>query len=83
VTFQADNNFYVGEQVQISNLTTSTGLLLNDQTFAVLATGLSGTQFSGYLPPNFGVTSQALTSDTGTAVPLTATQSPIFLITGQ
>lgn len=83
VTFQAINSFFVGEQVQISNLTTSTGVLLNDQTFAVLATGLSGTQFSGYLPPNFSVTSQSPTSDTGTAVPFPPTQSPIFLLTGQ
>jgi hypothetical protein len=83
VTFQAVNSFYVGEQVEVSNLTTSTGLLLNDLTFAVLATGLSGTQFSGYLPPNFSVTSQSLTSDTGTAVPLPPTQSPIFLLMGQ
>jgi YVTN family beta-propeller protein len=83
VTFQAVNSFYIGEQVEISNLTTATGQLLNDLTFAVLSTGLSGTQFSGYLPPNFSVTSQGFTSDTGTAVPLPPTQSPIFLLTGQ
>jgi DNA-binding beta-propeller fold protein YncE len=83
VTFQAVNTFFVGEQVQVSNLTTSTGVLLNDQPFTVLAAGLSGTQFSCYLPPSFSVTSQGATPDTGTAVPLAPTQNPIFLITGQ
>jgi YVTN family beta-propeller protein len=77
VTFQATNAFVPGQSVQISGLTT--GTYFDGLTLTVLATGLSGTQFECY----FTSTNVGLTSDSGTAVPSSPTQTPIFLITGQ
>ncbi len=77
VTFQATNQFAPGQSVSISGLTT--GTYLNGVTLTVLATGLSGSQFECYFP-SADVTQ---TSDSGAAVPLVPTQSPIFLLTGQ
>ena len=77
VTFQAANSFYAGEKVQISGLTT--GTYLDGATLNVLATGLSPTQFEG----NFTNADVSPTTDSGTAVPLSPLQSPIFLLTGQ
>jgi len=77
VTFQAANQFSPGQSVSISGLTT--GTYLNGVTLTVLATGLSGSQFEGY----FASADVSQTSDSGAAVPLVPTQSPIFLLTGQ
>lgn len=62
VTFQAANNFFAGQQVQISGL--GVGTYLNGQTLTVLSTGLSATQFECNFnyPTNVGST-----PDTGTA----------------
>src|SRR5579864_9744524 len=84
VTFTAANNFTPGEQVSISGLTTTTGILLNSQTVTVIATGLSSTQFECMLPPSVPTgTTAPPTSDTGSAIPLPPAQNPIFLLTGQ
>lgn len=77
VTITAPNNFIPGEKVTISGLTT--GTYLNGATLTVLATGLSSTQFEA----NFTHADVSATTDAGTAVPLPAAQSPIFLLTGQ
>ena len=79
VTFTATNTFFAGEKVAISGLTT--GTYLNGVTLTVLQTGLSGAQFECNL-----TTSQAdvgQTADSGSAVPLSPPQTPIFLLTGQ
>lgn len=79
VTFQGANNFIPGVKVSISGLTSTPGTQLNGHTLTVLATGLSATQFEA-------VVSQAnvgSTADSGTAVPLTPPQTPIFLLPGQ
>lgn len=79
VTFQATNTFAAGTKVAISSLTSATGTPLNGQTLTVLAAGLSPAQFEC-------VTSQpdvTSTTDTGSAVPLSPPQAPIFLLTGQ
>ena len=83
VTFTAANNFTPGQKVNISGLTSSTGLLLNGQNLTVIATGLSTTQFSCTLPANFTPASASATSDNGSAVPLPSPQNPVFLLTGQ
>ncbi len=77
VTFQATNSFYAGEQVVISGLTT--GTYLDGQTLTVLGAGLSGTSFSC----SFSNADVSATADSGSAVPLPAPQSPLFLLTGQ
>jgi hypothetical protein len=83
VTFTAVNNFFPGEKVSISGLTTQDGLLINGSTLTVLATGLSGSQFECNFS-NAGITgSVPPTTDTGSAVPATPPQTPIFLVTGQ
>jgi DNA-binding beta-propeller fold protein YncE len=79
VTFQAVNAFVTGQRVVISGLSSTAGSVLNGQSLTVLATGLSGTQFEC----SFSSADVGLTSDTGTAVPLPPTQSPVFLLTGQ
>lgn len=83
VTFQAVNNYIVGEQVSISGLSTPVGLNLNSQILTVLSTGLSGTQFEAVLNPPNTQPNTPLTKDSGTAVPVPALQNPIFLLTGQ
>src|SRR5579864_610669 len=76
VTFTAANNFKPGEQVSVSGLTTTTGMLLNSQTMTVISTGLSSTQFKCMVPPSVpaGTTAQP-TSDTGSAIPLPPAQN--------
>lgn len=80
VTFQAANNFIPGARVTISGFTSTEGVLMNDQTLTVLATGLSGTQFECNVS---GVADIGSTIDAGTAVPISPPQTPIFLLTGQ
>jgi YVTN family beta-propeller protein len=77
ITFQAANAFTPGQTVSISGLTT--GTYLNGLTLTVLATGLSSSQFECY----FASADVAQTTDSGTAVPLPPSQTPIFLFTGQ
>jgi YVTN family beta-propeller protein len=77
VTFQAANQFVPGQEVSISGLTT--GTYLNGFTLTVLATGLSGTQFEC----NFTNANVASINDSGTALPLPPSQTPVFLLTGQ
>jgi hypothetical protein len=79
VTFQAVNNFIPGVRVSISGLSSTPGVQLNGLTVSVIATGLSGTQFEAVVSqPNVGST-----ADSGTAVPLSPPQNPIFLLPGQ
>jgi hypothetical protein len=79
VTFQAINTFTAGSRVAISGLTSAAGTPLNGLTLTVLATGLSGTQFEcNASQPDVGST-----TDTGTAVPLSPPQAPIYLLAGQ
>ena len=77
VTFQAANQFVPGQRVSISGLTT--GTYLNGFTLTVIATGLSASQFEC----NFTYTDVGATSDSGNAVPLPPSQTPVFLLTGQ
>ena len=77
VTFQAANSFAAGQQVSISGLTM--GTYLNGFTVTVLATGLSASQFEC----DFTNANVALTTDSGTAVPVPPLQTPLFLLTGQ
>ena len=77
VTFQAANSFAAGQQVSISGLTM--GTYMNGFTLTVLATGLSASQFEC----DFTNANVALTTDSGTAVPVPPLQTPIFLLTGQ
>ena len=82
VTFTAVNNFFAGEKVTITGLTktsTGDGTVLNGKTLTVLATGLSPSQFEC----NFTNPDVTPTADSGTAVPSTPPQTPIFLLTGQ
>jgi hypothetical protein len=67
VTFTAANNFFAGEKVSITGL--STGTDLNGRTLTVLATGLHDDVVQA--------------ADSGSAVPLTPPQTPIFLLPGQ
>ena len=77
-TFTATNNYTAGTKVTLSGFITSAGQSLNGATITVLATGLSGSTFEGVVSaPDVGAT-----MDTGTAVPLSPPQSPIFLLTG-
>ena len=77
VTFQGANQFAAGQQITISGLTT--GSYLNSLNLTVLGTGLTSSQFE----VDFTYSNVALTSDSGTAVPLPPLQTPIFLLTGQ
>jgi len=78
VTFTAANNFFAGEKVSITGLTT--GTYLNGKTLTVLATGLS----AGSFECNFtNADVNPPIADSGSAVPLTPPQTPIFLLTGQ
>jgi hypothetical protein len=77
VTFTAANNFFAGEKVSITGL--STGTDLNGRTLTVLATGLSPAQFEC----NFIHDDVVQTADSGSAVTLTPPQTPIFLLPGQ
>jgi len=83
VTFTGANSFTPGQQVNISGLTSSTGVLLNGQNLTVIATGLSTAQFECNLPPGFTPSSASATTDAGSAVPLPPPQTPVFLLTGQ
>ncbi|HLV88003.1 MAG TPA: YncE family protein [Candidatus Sulfotelmatobacter sp.] len=78
VTFQAANNFFPGEQVSISGL--STGTSLNGLTLTILATGLSSSSFECMLSGTNQDVPQ--TTDSGSAVPLPVQQTPIFLLSG-
>ena len=77
VTFTAVNTFFPGEKISISGLTT--GTYLNGTTLTVLATGLTSSTFEC----NFTNADVTLTADSGSAVPATPPQTPIFLVTGQ
>lgn len=78
-TFQAVNNFVPGNRVAISGLTSSAGVTyLNGLTVIVSATGLTGTSFQAVV----SAPDTSSTTDTGTAVPISPPQSPIFLLTG-
>ena len=78
-TFQAVNTFTPGEQVVISNLTSSSGAAFNGLNLIVIAVDPAGTWFQAEVSsPDV-----ALTPDSGFAVPLPVPQSPIFLLTGQ
>ncbi|HKT86793.1 MAG TPA: hypothetical protein VJQ59_00050 [Candidatus Sulfotelmatobacter sp.] len=78
-TFQAVNNFVPGNRVAISGLTSSAGVTyLNGLTVTVSATGLTGTSFQAVV----SAPDTSATTDTGTAVPISPPQSPIFLLTG-
>lgn len=81
VTFLSVNSFTPGTRVSISGLSSSAGSALNGQTFTVLAAGLSSTQFTCNL--NQPQSDVSATGDSGTAVPLSPPQAPIFLLTGQ
>lgn len=82
VTFHAVNTFAAGTKVSISGLSSSAGVnSLDGQTFTVIATGLSGTQFECVLP--IATANVGSTSDSGTAVPQVPPQTPVFLLTGQ
>ena len=79
VTFQAANTFVTGQRVVISGLSSTAGTLLDGQELAVLASGLSSSQFEcSFSNPNV-----PLTTDSGTALPLPPRQSPLFLLVGQ
>ena len=79
VTFQAVNNFVPGSRIAISGFTSSAGTTyLNGVTLTVLATGLTGTSFEAVI----SAPDTSSTTDTGTAVPISPPQSPIFLLTG-
>lgn len=82
VTFTAANSFTPGTRVVISGLTSTEGVQMNGLTLSVLATGaqLPTTTFTANLPPLADIGS---TIDTGSAVPITPPQTPIFLMTGQ
>jgi sugar lactone lactonase YvrE len=69
VTFTAANTFTVGQNVVVSGLTSTVGQTLNGKTFAVIATGLSATQFSAIT----SAANAALTTDAGTASPASST----------
>jgi len=78
-TFQAVNNFVPGSRVAITGLTSSAGATyLNGLTVTVSATGLTGTTFEAVV----AAPDTSSTTDTGTAVPISPPQSPIFLLTG-
>jgi YVTN family beta-propeller protein len=77
VTFQGANAFAAGQRISISGLTT--GTYLNGVTLTVLATGLSASQFEC----DFTNSDVALTSDSGSAIPVPPLQTPIFLLPGQ
>jgi hypothetical protein len=81
VTFTAANNFFAGEKVSITGLTTGTNL--NGLTLTVLATGLSAGTFECNLDPSLKIPDVTPVADSGSAVPLTPPQNPIFLLTGQ
>jgi hypothetical protein len=83
VTITAANNFFAGEKVSISGMTTTEGMNLNGQTLTVLATGLSAAQFECNVNPSLNLADILQTSDSGSAVPSTRPQMPIFLLTGQ
>jgi hypothetical protein len=78
VTFTANNTFTAGTRVQISNLTSSAGSPLNGQILTVLASGLLPTQFECNVSSANGSS-----ADSGSAVPLSPLQSPVFLFAGQ
>jgi DNA-binding beta-propeller fold protein YncE len=80
VTFQGVNNFTPGARITISGLTSPEGQSINARTLSVLATGLSGTQFECNVT---GLSDTGSTVDTGSAVPISPPQSPIFLLAGQ
>jgi sugar lactone lactonase YvrE len=69
VTFTAANTFTEGQNVVVSGLTSTVGQTLNGKTFAVIAAGLSATQFSAIV----SAANTALTSDAGTASPASST----------
>jgi len=77
VTFQAANQFVPGQEASISGLTT--GTYLDGITLTVLGTGLSGSQFEC----NFTNPNVASINDSGTALPLPPSQTPVFLLPGQ
>lgn len=78
-TFTAVNNFIPGTRVTISGMSSTAGSPLNGLTVTVIATGLSGTGFEAVV----AMANVPQTNDTGTAVPLSPPQNPIFLLTGQ
>ncbi len=83
VTFTATNSFAPGTRVAISGLTSSEGAQMNGFTLTVVATGatLPSSTFVAMLPislPDIGNT-----ADSGSAVPISPPQSPIFLLAGQ
>ena len=78
VTFTANNTFTAGTRVQISNLTSSAGSQLNGLILTVLASGLMPTQFECNVSA-----ANASANDSGSAVPLSPLQSPVFLFAGQ
>ncbi len=73
LTFLVPNNFTAGESVTIADL--SVGTYLNGQTFTVLPTGLSATQFEAA----FTHANVATTADAGTATPAGATAPPPYI----
>ncbi len=83
VTFTAANNFFAGEKVSITGLTSTAGLPLDGMTLTVLATGLSAGTFECNLDPNLHIPDATSTPDAGSAIPFTPPQTPIFLLTGQ
>ena len=79
VTFTAANNFVAGQRVVISGLSSSAGTALNGLYLTVLATGLTTAQFEC----NVSNADVPKTADSGSALPLPPSQSPIFLLVGQ
>jgi sugar lactone lactonase YvrE len=69
ITFSAANTFTEGQNVVINGLTSTIGQTLNGKTFAVIAAGLSATQFSAIT----SAANAALTTDAGTASPASST----------
>jgi hypothetical protein len=69
VIFAGTNNFQIGETFSVQNLSTTVGQTLNNQTFVVLAAGLSTTQFeAAFIGPD-----TSFTVDSGNTLNLIAT----------
>jgi poly(3-hydroxybutyrate) depolymerase len=70
VTFQAANSFTPGEVVFIGGLSTTTGQLIDNQSYSVLPAGLSDTEFEvNFTNSNVGPTSDSGTASTYMGVP--------------
>ena len=71
VTFLGTNNFVPGNVFTVQNLTSTIGLLLNNQPFIVLAAGLTSSAFSAVFAYNNGASSGPV-ADSGSTTNLIA-----------